>query len=142
GSTGAAGTGSVSLGNSFQNRNGLLRAVGGRWTWTLGDWKSELAGSWSNSNNRVRDMAKGFWMGMGTSLANVRTVNIEGLDNSSQSVQKLTALDASGNAIDATRLANYNLGALNSMPADSQDTVKEARGAITRSFNLWSMPSS
>jgi iron complex outermembrane receptor protein len=139
-SNGTVTGGSVSLGNSFQSRNGLLRAVGGRWVFTGTDWQSELAGSWSNSNNRVRDMAKGFWNGMGTSLANVRRVSIEGLDNSMLSVQKLTAYDAAGQVIDTTKLANYNLGQLQSQPADSQDTVKELRGSVTRSLKLLGAP--
>ena len=140
GSTGATGTGSVSEGNSFQNRNGLLRSFGARWNYTSNSWLAELAGSYSNSNNRVRDTSKGFFSAMGTSLANVKTVNLEGMDNSSASLQKATVRDAAGQIIDETKVANYNLGQLQSMPADNQDTVKEVRGSVTRKFDFWGAP--
>ncbi|MBI5768816.1 MAG: TonB-dependent receptor [Verrucomicrobia bacterium] len=136
GSTGAAGTGSVSLGNSFQNRNGLLRQLGTRWTYNGTDWLTELAASYSNSNNRVRDMAKGFWNGLGTSMPNVRTVNLEGFDNSTAWVNKITVLDATGREMDPYHLSSFALGQVQSQPADSHDTVKEVRGNVTRKLNL------
>ena len=134
GSTGSAGTGTVSLGNSFQNRNGLLRQLGARWEYRGAAWDAELAGSFSNSNNRVRDMAKGFWNGLGTSMPNVRTVNLEGVDNSTSSVQRVSVLNAAGQEMDPYQLSSFTLGQVQSQPADSHDTVKEVRGNVVRKF--------
>ncbi len=136
GSVGATGTGTANEGNSYQNRNGLLRHVAGSWNYTGNDWLFELAGSYSNSNNRVRDTAKGFWNGLSTSLPNVKTVNIEGIDNSSASFGKATVLDATGKPIDELKAASYNLGKVTSQPADNQDTMKEVRGSVTRNLTL------
>ncbi len=140
GSTGTAGTGSAGMSNSFQNRNGLLRAIGGRWNYNGADWKTELAGTYSNSNNRVRDTSKGFWNGISTSLPNVKTVNLIGIDNSSASVAKTQVLDANGNAINELNLGSYNLGKVTSQPADNQDTVKDFRGSVSRSFDVRGIP--
>ncbi len=137
GSTGASGTGSANEGNSYQNRNGLLRHLAGSWTYTDNNWIGELAASYSNSNNRVRDMAKGFWNGLSTSLPNVKTVNLEGIDNSSASFSKATVLDANGAKIDELKIANYNLGKVTSQPANNQDTVKEVRLNVTRYVDLF-----
>jgi iron complex outermembrane receptor protein len=137
---GTTNSGAVSLGSSFQNRNGLLRGTGASWRYNGNLWLAEVAGSYSNSNNRVRDTTKGFWNGMGTSLANVKTVNLEGIDLSSSSLQKATVLNATGQVIDETQLANYNLGQLQSQPADNQDTVKEVRSNVTRNFDLLGTP--
>lgn len=137
GSTGATGTGTANEGNSYQNRNGLLRHLAGSWTYTDRNWLAELAGSYSNSNNRVRDTAKGFWNGLSTSLPNVKTVNIEGIDNSSASFAKATVLDAAGKPIDELKAANYLLGKVTSQPADNQDTVKEVRLNVTRNLSLF-----
>ena len=140
GSTGATGTGSANEGNSYQNRNGLLRNVQGSWTYTGNAWSADLAGSWSNSNNRVRDTAKGFWNGLSTSLPNVKTVNIEGIDNSSGSFGKATVLDATGKPINELSAASYMLGKVTSQPANNQDTVKEVRGSVTRSLSVFGSP--
>lgn len=142
GSTGSSGTGAVSLGNSFQNRNGLTRALTGRWTFTGDDWLIEAGGSYSNSNNRTRDIAKGFWNGMSVTMRDVKTVNLTGIDNSEGSFQSAAVLDASGNRLDPLGLANYNLGKVTSQPQTAQDTVKEVRLNITRSFSLFSSPMS
>ena len=140
GSTGATGTGTANEGNSYQNRNGLLRNVLGSWTYTGNNWAAELAGSYSNSNNRVRDTAKGFWNGLSTSLPNVKTVNLEGLDNSSGSFSKATVLSATGTPIDELKAASYLLGKVTSQPANNQDTVKEVRGSITRNLSVLGNP--
>lgn len=137
GSTGASGTGSANEGNSYQNRNGLLRYLIGNWTFTNNNWIAELAGSYSNSNNKTRDIAKGFWNGLSTSLPNVKTVNIEGLDNSSGSFSKATVLDATGKPVDELKAASYNLGKVTSQPQTNTDEVKDVRLNVTRNLNIF-----
>ena len=140
GSTGASGTGSANEGNSYQNRNGLLRHLASSWTYTGSDWDFDLAGSWSNSNNRVRDTAKGFFNGISTSLPNVKTVNLQDVDNSKASFGRATVLDANGNPINELKLASYNLGQLTSQPADNEDNVKEVRGNVARHLTFLANP--
>lgn len=140
GSTGTTGTGSANEGNSYQNRNGLLRHVAGSWIYTENEWIAELAGSYSNSNNRIRDIAKGFWNGLSTSLPNVKTVNIQNIDNANASFGKATVLDAAGNPINELKLANYMLGKVTSQPQNSDDTVKEVRLNVTRNLYILGNP--
>jgi iron complex outermembrane receptor protein len=137
GSTGATGTGTANESNSYQNRNGLLRYVIGNWTYTGNDWTVELAGSYSNSNNHTRDIAKGFWNALSTSLPNVKTVNLEGIDNSSGTVSKATVLDAAGNPINELKLSSYLLGKVTSQPQSNTDTVKDVRLNITRKLSIF-----
>ena len=137
GSIGATGTGSANEGNSYQNRNGLLRHLAGSWIYTDNLWIGELAASYSNSNNRVRDTAKGFWNGLSTTLPNVKTVNIQNIDNSSASFGTATVLDATGKPINELNLANYMLGKVTSQPANNQDTVEEVRGNLTRNLSVF-----
>jgi TonB-dependent receptor len=136
GSTGAAGTGTANEGNSYQNRNGLMRYVKGSWTYTANLWAVELAGSYSNSNNKTRDIAKGFWNGLSTSLPNVKTVNLEGIDNSSGSFAKASVLNATGGKIDELSVASYLLGKVTSQPQTNTDDVKEVRLNVTRNVKV------
>lgn len=140
GSTGATGTGTANEGNSYQNRNGLLRHVQGTWTFTPHDWTVEVIANYSNSNNRVRDTAKGFWNGLSTSLPNVKTVNLQNMDNSSAFIPNATVLDASGKQINELSASSYLLGKVTSQPATNTDISKEARLNVTRNFDLFEIP--
>lgn len=140
GSTGASGTGTASLGNSFQQRHGLTRTLKGQWNLDRGLWKAEVGASFSHSASNARDIAKGFFRGMGTSLRDVRTVNYSGVDNETGAIGPIATLNATGGVIDSTVLANYNLGQVQGEPQSAEDTVVQARGKVSRDFDLGRIP--
>jgi iron complex outermembrane receptor protein len=137
---GAATGGSVGLSTSFQSRHSLTRAINGGWTYNGVDWTVESAASWSHSNNRVRDMAKGFFNSVSVSLPNVGRVNLEGIDSSTASMRRASVFSTTGAPLNELQLANYNLTSVNSQPMNAFDVVKEARLSVTRRFSLLGTP--
>ena len=107
------------MGNSFQSRHQLARAITGSWTYTGQNWMGELAGSWSHSNNRVRDMAKGFFNSVSVNLPNVGRVNLRDIDHSRARFGAAEVFSTTGARIDELQLGNYNLTSVNSMPMNA-----------------------
>ncbi len=134
--------GSVGLGNSFQERHALSRSVSGAWNFTRGNWEVEAAGSFSNSNNRTRDGDKGFFRTVSVNLPNVRTVNLEGINQDQPSISKVTVLNAAGQRIDELKLANYNLTTAGMERLNATDEVMEARLNVIRKFSVFGQPMS
>lgn len=132
--------GSVGLGNSFQERHALSRSVSGAWNFTRGNWEVEAAGSFSNSNNRTRDGDKGFFRTVSVNLPNVRTVNLEGINQDEPSITKVTVLNAAGQRIDELKLANYNLTTAGTERLNATDEVKEGRFNVIRKLSLFGQP--
>ncbi|HVU36418.1 MAG TPA: TonB-dependent receptor [Opitutaceae bacterium] len=137
-------TGGNSMSGSWQNRNALTRFIGANYRFTRGDWEIKLAATYSNSNNRIRDIDKGFFNSVSTALhaTNTKepgikgaTVNFAGIDNGTQAVGKVTTLDQNGNAVDTTKLANYDMTQVGSQPMTAQDSVTEYRADVKRTFD-------
>jgi iron complex outermembrane receptor protein len=139
---GTTGTtyGSAGLSTSFQSRHALMRMVSGEWNFIGNAWNIETAASYSNSNNRPRDTARGFFRSVSVNLPNVRTVNLENIDTTAASFGNATVLGVGGVRIDENKLANYNLTSAASEGATSVDEVREARVNVTRMFTLWNAP--
>ncbi|HVU36417.1 MAG TPA: TonB-dependent receptor [Opitutaceae bacterium] len=139
-----AATGGNSMGGGWQNRNALTRFVGVNYRFNRGQWDIKLAATYSNANNRVRDIDKGFFTQVGTTLHAINTkisgikgatVSFDGIDNGTSGVGKVTVLDQNGAAVDTTKLANYDMGQLGSQPFTTQDSVTEYRADIKRGFD-------
>lgn len=137
---GGATGGSAGLSTSFQSRHALTRAINGGWTFTGRDWTVETAASWSHSNNRTRDTAKGFFNSVSVSLPNVARVNLENIRHDEARFGAASVFNAAGARIDELRLANYNLTQVGSMPLNAFDIVKEARLNITRALSVAGAP--
>lgn len=139
---GNAAGGGVSMGTSFQERHALTRTVGASWQYDNNDWLIEAAGTYSNSNNRTRDTAKGFFRAISVTLPNVTTVNLHEIDPTTASFGAADVLDKSGNRINELDLSNWRLTAANnaSEPLNATDDVKEGRLNITRHVDLARLP--
>jgi len=138
---GATTGGSVGMSTgTFQSRHGLSRAINGSWTFTGSEWKAEVAGSWSHSNNRVRDTAKGLFNSVSVSLPNVGRVNLHDIDSSTAKFGAAEVYDTAGNRLNELSLSNYNLTQVNSQPMDSIDVIKEARVNVTRKLMPFGVP--
>lgn len=132
--------GSVSMGNSFQERHALTRMISGSWNFNKRDWIAEAAGSYSNSNNRTRDGDKGFFRSISVNLPNVRTVNLEGIDHDATRFKTATVLNASGQRINELSLASYNLTTAGTERLNAADDLKEMRVSVTRKLTLLGAP--
>jgi iron complex outermembrane receptor protein len=132
--------GSVGMPTSYQSRHQLTRAITGSWNYTGLNWTAELAGSWSHSNNRVRDTAKGFFNSVSVNLPNVGRVNIFDIDHSRARFGSAQVFNTAGARVDELSLANYTLTSVNSMPMNAFDQVKEMRANVSRRFSILNNP--
>ena len=139
---GNASGGSVGLSTSFQERHALTRTLGGSWDFRANDWNIELAGTYSNSNNRTRDIAKGFFRAISVSLPGVARVNLHDIDPTTASFGQAEVFDSTGKRIDELNLANWRLTQANnaSEPLNATDDVSEGRLNITRLMYLGKIP--
>ncbi|WP_414663616.1 TonB-dependent receptor [Horticoccus sp. 23ND18S-11] len=137
---GAATGGSAGLSTSFQSRHALTRAINGGWTFTGREWTIETAASWSHSNNRTRDTAKGFFNSVSVALPNVARVNLENIQHDEARFGAASVFNAAGGRIDELKLANYNLTQVGSMPLNAFDVIKEARVNITKQLTVLQTP--
>lgn len=133
---GAATGGSVGMGNSFQERHALTRSVSGAYTFTGDEWKVELAGSYSNSNNRTRDGDKGFFRNVSVSLPGVARVNLLGIDQDAPRFATAEVYNSSGARINELSLANYYLTTAGTERLNAFDDVKEGRLNVSRDFTV------
>ncbi|HVW22687.1 MAG TPA: TonB-dependent receptor [Opitutaceae bacterium] len=124
-----------SMGGGWQNRNALTRFIGANYRLDTGDWIVTAGATYSNANNLVRDTAKGFFNSVSTSAAAVKTINFDGFDDGTASVGRVSTLDAGGNPVDTTKLSNFNMTQVGSMPATNQDTITEEHLDVTRAFD-------
>jgi TonB-dependent receptor len=140
GARGADANGTANFGGSWQQRHGLTRALNGRYTLDREPWTAELAAHFSHSNNRVRDTAKGFFRSVGTRLRNVKTVDLDDIDNDNATVGSVAVYDAAGQRIDETKLSSYDLTNAANEPMSAEDTRKELRATLGREFDVNDVP--
>lgn len=134
---GAATGGSVGMSNSFQERHALTRSVNGSWNFTGDEWKVELAGSYSNSNNRTRDRDKGFFRTVSVRLPDVARVNLLGIETENARFDTAEVYNASGTAINELNLSNYLLTTAGTERLNAFDVVKEGRLNVTRELEVF-----
>jgi iron complex outermembrane receptor protein len=139
---GASTGGSVGISTSFQERHALTRSLGGSWTFTKGDWEAELAGSYGNSNNRTRDMGKGFFRAISVTLPGVSKVDLQDIDSEEARFGTAAVYNSTGQRIDELKLANWRLTQANNAtePLNASDDTSEARLNISRRFYFRNIP--
>lgn len=139
---GAATGGNVSMGTSFQERHAQSRTIAGSWEFRKDDWLLELAGTYSNSNNRTRDIGKGFFRAISVSLPGVSRVNLLDVDTSTGKMREAQVFNSAGQRIDELNLANWRLTQASnaSEPLNASDDVKEARFNATRALRIGRIP--
>jgi TonB-dependent receptor len=106
--------------NSLQMVNLTHRYTGRVW-----EIDSGLSGSLSKS--WWRDLSRGHFFNVRTSLTGVNRVNFDNIDPYGSLARKITTLDAAGNAIDWTKLANYRVGIVETAPRDGRNTLTQLR---------------
>jgi iron complex outermembrane receptor protein len=136
GSTGASGTGTTNLGHSFQQRWNRARNVRADWKFDRDVWHAEAGAAYSHAAVVDADMSKGFFRSVSTAIPSVRTVNIADVNNENGSFGTATVLNAAGQTVDYTNLANVNLTTAQGEPRSAEDEVIDFRAKVTRDFEL------
>jgi iron complex outermembrane receptor protein len=89
-------------------------------------WQIDSGLSGSLSKSWWRDLSRGHFFNVRTSLTGVSRVLFDDIDKPSLA-RKITTLDAAGNPIDWSKLANYRIGVVESAPRDGRNTLSMAR---------------
>jgi iron complex outermembrane receptor protein len=136
---GATGRGTVTQGSSFRDKLGAANVVVLTYNYKGKAW--ELAGgvNWSQSKSYYRDLEKGHWNAVTTSMQGVSRVLYDGIDNPRPAT--FSVLNTANAALDYTRLANYRITTLRSSPLDATDIVSGYNASAKRHLGT-SFPSS
>jgi TonB-dependent receptor len=98
-------------------------------------WQIDSGLSGSLSKSWWRDLSRGHFFNVRTSLNGVSRVLFDDIDKPSLA-RKITTLDAAGNPIDWSKLANYRIGVVESAPRDGRNTLNMARLNVKRSLDF------
>jgi iron complex outermembrane recepter protein len=137
---GASGAPGGSLGASTQERHSLTRVLGLRYTFDRGPWEIEFGTNFSWSNNRSRDIGKGFFRGVGTNLRGVSRIDFDDIDNNNGEVGRVTVYNAQGTPIDPTDLSNWELTNGTGEHWETDDELNDLRLSIRRDFDVVAFP--
>ncbi len=97
-------------------------------------WQIDSGLSGSLSKSWWRDLGRGHFFNVRTSLTGVTRVLFDDIDKPSLA-KKITTLDAAGNPIDWSKLANYRIGVVESAPRDGRNTLNMARLNLQRKLH-------
>lgn len=98
-------------------------------------WQIDGGVSGSLSKTWWRDLGRGHFFNVRTSLTGVSRILFDGIGKPSLA-NKITALDAAGNPLDWEKLSSYRIGVVESAPRDGRNTLNMARLNLRRSLPL------
>ncbi|WP_158277561.1 TonB-dependent receptor [Opitutus sp. ER46] len=137
---GATGRGSVSQGAAFRDKYGRLTALALTYRYTDNGWEVNSNANISVSKSWYRDLERGHFSGLNTTLVGVSRVNYDGI--SPERPAKLTALNASGVELSPYDLGNYRVTTLRTQPLDAKDQFKNFQLAAKRELGALKFPAS
>lgn len=130
----ATGRGSVSQGSSYRNKNGQTQAGDIYYRVKKGNWEGDAGIHGAISKSWYRDLGRGYFNNVATTMNNVATVRLEGIDY--PGVENIVIRNQSGGQIDETDLANYTLNSANTNELDSRATMKGGFFNVKRTFDV------
>ncbi|MSU24506.1 MAG: TonB-dependent receptor [Opitutus sp.] len=111
---------------NFQQMVNLTHRYNGR------AWEIDSGLSGSLSKTWWRDLSRGHFFNVRTSLVGVSRVNFDDISPAGSLARKITTYDAAGNVIDWSKLANYRVGSVETAPRDGRNTLLQARLNVKR----------
>jgi iron complex outermembrane recepter protein len=99
-------------------------------------WEIDSGVSGSLSKTWWRDLSRGHFFNVRTSLTGVNRVNFDDISPTGSLARKITAFDAAGNVIDWSKLANYRVGSVETAPRDGRNTLLQARLNVKRELDF------
>jgi iron complex outermembrane receptor protein len=117
------------------DKHGLTQAAGINYRFTGEDWQIEAGAMHSDSWNRNRDTAKGFFRNYNARAYPVRQINFRAIDNSAGSPGSIELFDVNGDQLQTSSINNYVLQNVTSQPSNSEDWNTNGRIGVTRQFS-------
>ena len=137
---GATGRGTVTQGASFRDKLGATQIATMKYRYNGSAWIVDAMASVSNSRSWYRDLARGHFQSVTTTLQGTATGTVR-LDNIAYpGIGGVVVKDATGTVIDDHSLASYRLGTAASTAADGEDTSKSAQINALRHFRIREVP--
>ena len=130
----ATGGGSVTQGSSYRNKNGQTQAADIFYRMKRGDWEADAGIHGAISRSWYRDLGRGFFNNIGTTMLNVSTTRVENI--SYPAPLTLIAKNQTGGVINYSDLNNYQLKSATSGELDGRATMKGAFADVKRTFDV------
>ena len=138
---GATGRGADNQQKYTYDQSNALETVNLTHRYNGGRWQIDSGLSGSLSKTWWRDLSRGHFFNVRTSLVGISRVLFDQIGKPSLA-NKITTLDAAGNPIDWTKLANYRVGVVETAPRDGYNTLKQARLNVRRELEFLPFPAS
>ncbi len=129
----ATGAGSVTQGSSHRNKNGQTQAGDLYYRMKSGDWEADAGIHGAISKSWYRDLGRGFFNNIGTTLLNVATTRIENISYPSPTT--FIVKDQTGGVLDIGNLNNYRIRTATSGELDGRATMKGGFFNVKRTFD-------
>lgn len=98
-------------------------------------WEIDSGVSASLAKTWWRDLSRGHFFNVRTSLTGVSRVLFDDIDKPSLP-RRVRTLDAAGNEIDWSKLENYRIGVVETAPRDGRNTLNQARLNVKRALDF------
>ena len=135
---GATGRGTVTQGSSFRDKLGATNIALLTYNNKGRLWEVTAAADWSQSKGYYRDIDRGHWNAVNTTLQNVSQVLYNGITYPRPN--GISAVTTANAAVDYTNLSNYRLGSMRTSPLDARDIVTGYNGSIKRDLSFLPFP--
>ena len=132
--SGASGRGSVRHGTSFRDKLGATNAANLKYRFTGRRWSADAGLDYSVSKSWYRDLGKGHYEEVRTTLQGVSRVAFDNIQTPRP--MGFRALTTAGAEVDHTTLANYRINTVRSRPLDASDQFRSARGSVKRHLDF------
>ena len=137
---GATGRGTITQGASFRDKLGATQSVGLKYNYNGPLWIVDARTSFSNSRSWYRDVTRGHFQSVTTTLQGPATGTVRFDNIAYPGIGGVIVKDAAGGVIDHTRLANYRIGNVASTPSDGENSVKTLDLNVRRNFRIANIP--
>lgn len=137
---GATGRGTITQGASFRDKLGATQSIGIKYNYNGPPWVIDGRISFSNSRSWYRDVTRGHFQSVTTTLQGTATGTVRFDNIAYPGIGGVVVKDAAGNPIDYLSLANYRIGNVVSTPSDGENSVKSADLNVRRNFRVANIP--
>lgn len=129
----ATGRATVTQGSSWRHKMGDTRAVNLRYLFNGARWNAAAGLHGAKSKTWYRELARGHFSNVGTTLRGVSLVRAENINFPSHD---WSVFDAAGNPLNPYDLSNYNITTAQNSPVDGKAVMKGAFLDVDRDVDL------
>lgn len=129
----ATGRGAVTQGSSWRDKLGDTKVVNLRYSFDGNLWDVDAGVHGAKSKTWYRELSRGHFSNVGTTLPNVAIVRADAVNFPSHT---WTARDAAGNQLNPYLLENYRINTAQNSPVDGKAKMKGGFTDVRRHFDL------